>query len=124
MGRLQSAVSGLALGQTGPCPEPPGPAKEKIVRRNPARGVECGLLGAKREIPAQNSIGRFPFNGEGFGQTEEKKIANLRSAQAAYSKGPAADNLEDGVVVRRGSDGLDRLPTRVACEPSGCPLAG
>ncbi len=38
-------------GQTGPCPEPPGPAEEKIVPWNPSMGVDCELLGAKKEIP-------------------------------------------------------------------------
>src|SRR5882762_1713130 len=36
---------GLALGQTGPCPEPLGSTKESIVRWNPSRRVKSVAAG-------------------------------------------------------------------------------
>ena len=40
-----SKASGLALGQTGPCPEPLGSTKESIVRWNPSRCVKSVAAG-------------------------------------------------------------------------------
>jgi len=44
-------VTGLALRQSRPGPELPDPGNEKPGRWNLAKGVSCGALGAKTEIP-------------------------------------------------------------------------
>jgi hypothetical protein len=49
-GNLESAVSGLALRQSRPCPEPLDPGNEKIARWK-RRVYALGRLGAKTEIP-------------------------------------------------------------------------
>ncbi len=50
MERLQSAVSGLALRQTGPCLKPPDPPKKNLRAGIPQGVYNLGLLGAKKDI--------------------------------------------------------------------------
>ena len=53
MERLQSAVSGLALRQTGPCLKPPDPPKKNLCAGIPQGVYNLGLLGAKKDILAE-----------------------------------------------------------------------
>jgi len=63
----RSAASGLGLGQTGPCPEPPDPAKEKQCAGIPRRVYAVGRFGAKIE-----TRGKMPPSGDSKTEMLEK----------------------------------------------------